>query len=424
MSSLLWILVATTEPDTALVLQLLRDTGYSLQHRRVETEAALRTALDDRVWDFVLVDSQLNFDPEQTWLPFSQSTPVIVLANPDDETTAIAWMRQGARDYCLKGQLQRLPLVIAREQQQAEVLRSLQPAEHLVHLAAIVHSCTEAIISIDSSGRVLTWNQGAELLYGYAEQEAIGQALSRLIHPDRWVSLWSADQWKNRAIDHHQATHRRKDGSLVDVFLTISLVRDRLGNVLSTALILRDMGERRRVEQMKEEFLAIVSHEFRTPLTSLQGAVELLLTGKLGELNAHGLRMLQIVSSNLDRLVTLTQNLLDLQTLEAGTFALLRHPCNLADLMLQAAQSLEASAQQAQVSLQVSPVEAIVQVDRERLVQVLTYLLNNAIKFSSPGGQIWLRGVLKETTLKLACRTKARVFPPTNWKRSFSAFTR
>jgi signal transduction histidine kinase len=154
-------------------------------------------------------------------------------------------------------------------------------------------------------------------------------------------------------------------------------------------LVLNDITERQAIARMKDEFVSVVSHELRTPITSIRGSLGLLGTGRLGSLSDKGQRMLEIAINNTDRLIRLINDILDLERIESGKIALSKQPCDLAELIQQATETMQAMADSAGVTLLVSAVSVRFMGDSDRLLQVFTNLLSNAIKFSSKGGTVW-----------------------------------
>jgi PAS domain S-box-containing protein len=151
-----------------------------------------------------------------------------------------------------------------------------------------------------------------------------------------------------------------------------------------------DISDRKAIERMKDEFISVISHELRTPLTSLHSALKILATGRLGNLSGEGQQMLGIADDSTERLVRLVNNVLDLQRIESGKVVMERQACNAANLMIQAAEAMQAMAQQHEVTLVKQPQDISVWADADYILQALTNLLSNAIKFSSPGGIVWL----------------------------------
>ncbi|NEP09571.1 MAG: PAS domain S-box protein [Symploca sp. SIO2C1] len=161
-----------------------------------------------------------------------------------------------------------------------------------------------------------------------------------------------------------------------------------------------DITERKKVERMKDEFLAIASHELRTPLTSLRGSLGLLATERLGNLTEQGQQLLEFALLDTERLVRLVNDILDLKRLKFGKNVITPSICQTLELIEQVMQVMQPIADYAGVKLSVARISTPVLADRDRIIQVLTNLLNNAIKFSPPGSTVWLSaepGEIRET---------------------------
>lgn len=456
--SLRLLMVEDSEDDVLLLLHHLRKGGYEITHQQVETAADMAAALKTHPWDLVIAD---YFMPKFTALAALHllqaqglDIPFIVVSGIMGEDTAVTIMKAGAHDYLLKDNLTRLVPAIERELREAEVRRGKRRAEaalieahaglevlvqqrtaelkaaneSLHQLAAIVASSEDAIISTDSAGKVRSWNVGAEKIYGYAAPEALGQPIQGLV---KAIDAQAIEQSLTQALagvqtaNPQQTLHQRHDGKWIDVFLTVSPVRDSAGPITGAALIVRDIST---LERMKDEFVSVVSHELRTPLTSIRASLGLLLSGKLGELPPAGQQFVEIAVNNSDRLVRLISDILDLQRLESGQSMLTLGSCDLADLMSHAAEIMQGLAEQAGVSLYVFPLAVSVVVDPDRILQTLTNLLSNAIKFSAPGSPIWLTadlaaiGPAAQPTVRLAIHDHGRGIPSDQLERVFGRF--
>jgi two-component system, OmpR family, sensor histidine kinase VicK len=151
-----------------------------------------------------------------------------------------------------------------------------------------------------------------------------------------------------------------------------------------------DISDRIAIERMKDEFISVVSHELRTPLTSLHSALKILATGRLGILPAEGHQLLEIADENTERLVRLVNNVLDLQRIESGAVTMEKQICNAANLTIKAIDAMQPMARQLGITLVDRSVDVELWVDADYIVQALTNLISNAIKFSTPGGTVWL----------------------------------
>ncbi|HHP7229832.1 MAG TPA: ATP-binding protein [Xenococcaceae cyanobacterium] len=143
-----------------------------------------------------------------------------------------------------------------------------------------------------------------------------------------------------------------------------------------------DISDRKAIERMKDEFISVVSHELRTPLTSIHSSLKILATGKLGSLSSQGERMLKIADEQTERLVHLVNNVLDLQRIQSGKINMNKQACQAQELMIEAVQAMKNLAQEKEIQLSFKPSDLVVWADRDYIVQTLTNLVSNAIKFS------------------------------------------
>lgn len=161
-------------------------------------------------------------------------------------------------------------------------------------------------------------------------------------------------------------------------------------NVKGFFSLTTDISDLKAIERMKDEFISVVSHELRTPLTSMHSALKILATGKLGSLSKDGQQILEIADDNTERLVRLVNNVLDLQRIESGEVKMEKQICNISTLMIQATETMQPMAQHHGVVLVVEPIDMNILVDSDYIVQALTNLISNAIKFSAVNGKVWL----------------------------------
>ena len=178
--------------------------------------------------------------------------------------------------------------------------------------------------------------------------------------------------------------------------------------VLGVFALTSDISDRKAIERMKDEFIAVVSHELRTPLTSIHSSLKILATGKLGNLSTKGQRMLQIADEQTERLVRLVNNVLDLQRIQSGKVKMNKKACPATDLMIEAVQTMQAMAQEQKVKLLVEPVQLAVWADYDYILQTLTNLVSNAIKFSPPNSTVWLSATREVSQPQIAFAVQDR----------------
>jgi len=249
-------------------------------------------------------------------------------------------------------------------------------------LAAIVSSSHDAIASKTLDGTITSWNESAERMFGYTPEEIIGQSVRRLIPCDRQEEedRILARLRAGERIEHFETVRVRKDGSHLDVSLTISPIRDRAGTIVGASKIARDITERKRLERERAELVGIVAHDLGNPLAALKARLQMLqrqvARGMAPE--ASALDSLAETVARMDRLV---QDLRDAEAIEGGQLTLQRDRCDLAHLCrTEVAAARAASGRRIELELPEGAVE--VEADRDRIGQVVANLLSNALKYS------------------------------------------
>ncbi len=156
-----------------------------------------------------------------------------------------------------------------------------------------------------------------------------------------------------------------------------------------------DISDRKAIERMKDEFISVVSHELRTPLTSIHSSLKILATGKLGSLSDQGERMLKIADEQTERLVHLVNNVLDLQRIQSGKIKMNKQACQARELLIEAVQTMQTLAQEQKIKMLIQPNDCVVWADRDYILQTLTNLVSNAIKFSPSDSTVVLSAAIK-----------------------------
>jgi PAS domain S-box-containing protein len=281
----------------------------------------------------------------------------------------------------------------------------------LAHLAAIVQSSDDAIISKDLNGIITSWNPAAERMFGYSAAEMIGKPVLAIIPEDRQQEeeYVLANVRAGRTVEHFETVRRRKDGSLIDVSLTVSPVRDSSGSLVGASKIARDITERKRLadaehaflvrermvqaeaNRMKDEFLATLSHELRTPLNAILGWAGLLLSGDLDEDQAQ--LAFRTIDRNARAQVQLVEDLLDVSRIISGKMQLDVTSVDLVEVAKAAMDVMRPAAEAKRIRLTGDWPAAQVHVkgDPDRLQQVAWNLVSNAIKFTPAGGHVRIK---------------------------------
>ena len=271
-------------------------------------------------------------------------------------------------------------------------------------LASIVESSDDAIISKSLDGIIQSWNAGAERLFGYSPEQAVGRHISLIIPPDRIAEEDHivASLKAGHRVEHFETERLHSNGRPVLVSLTISPVKDDAGNVIGASKIARDVTERRRLEddlrklatdlsevdRRKNEFLATLAHELRNPLAPLSNTLEILK--RAGGSSQTVLQAVDTMKRQLGQMVRLVDDLLDLSRITHDRLDLRKGQIELGGVIQQAVQVCRPLAESAGHEVQVIvPSKPIyLHADSARLTQVFANLLNNSCKYTNPGGKI------------------------------------
>jgi PAS domain S-box-containing protein len=304
-----------------------------------------------------------------------------------------------------------------------------QGAVAALHLAAIVESSDDAIISKDLNGIVRSWNPAAERLFGYTADDMIGQSITKMIPRDRLnEETYVLGRIRaGQSVDHFETVRQRKDGRMVDISLTVSPIRDTKGRVVGASKIARDIGEHKRLREerriaaeneeaarrevlevqnrriqeasrLKSEFVANMSHELRTPLNSIVGFTELMNDKRFGPLPDQYQEFAHIMHASAQHLLQLINDILDLAKVESGKIDFQPEHVDLPAVIGETTAIINGLAARRKIALRVEIDETLgrVYLDPMRLKQVLYNYLSNAVKFTPEGGRVALRARAEE----------------------------
>lgn len=254
---------------------------------------------------------------------------------------------------------------------------------------------------------------------GYLEAEVIGKNINQIYSALALEIYYQALQ-KSRSqgfVRNQELEFQTKSGQIKTVLLSLELIE--LGGTKCTLQILNDITERKRLEN---EFISLVSHELRTPMSSTIGALDLLNSGQLGTLSDRGKQILQVAIRNTERLIRLVNDILDLERMKSGKIAIQPVKCDLEPLLIQAMETMQAMAEQAEVQLQLETRAIAIKVDPDRILQTLTNLLSNGIKFTEPGGTVKLRAEIDSDRCHITVRDTGRGIPSDKLQSIFERF--
>ena len=360
--------------------QLVRDCGHEALGV-ASGKAALAQILEQSP-DLVLLDLLMpdmdGFEVTQTvrtrvserWLP------VIVTSSLEGEEHFIHALQRGADDYLVRPI--NAALLEAKLRHYARVLGLQSRLAVLAQRQRDIHdNILDAVLTLDDKGLIQECNLAALRIFGDGAQRLEGR------HCEAVLGATLAD-----LLAQGEIALTRSDASRFPAELALSQWHE--AERLRYTIVIRDLTERRRVERMKDEFLATVSHELRTPLTSVLGALGLLASGAAGALPKAALPLAEVAKRNGERLSHLIDDILDLTKLEAKQMVLQMRSTTLDSLLREAITANQGYAHRADVhlKLELTAGSPQVRVDADRFLQVMANLLSNAIKHSAAGDTV------------------------------------
>ncbi|MFI4962331.1 MAG: PAS domain S-box protein [Legionellales bacterium] len=280
-------------------------------------------------------------------------------------------------------------------------------------LSAIVAYSNDAVIGKNLEGNIMSWNKGAENLYGFTAEEAIGQSISIVFPPNRKEELETILKSIKQGIpiQHFSTERMHKNKKIIPCSVTISPIKDSNENIIGASSTARDTTEQRHLEEqlrnknieleaqnklvqeanrLKSEFLANMSHELRTPLNAIIGFSELMYAGKVGPLAPNHKEYLYDILTSSQHLLQLINDVLDLAKIESGKMYFNPEPIQLDKTIGEVCDILRALVAKKQINLSVTIDNTIgeVSLDPSKFKQILYNYISNAIKFTHEGGHV------------------------------------
>jgi PAS domain S-box-containing protein len=280
---------------------------------------------------------------------------------------------------------------------------------------SLIESNIDALMTTDAAGIITDVNRQMEALTGCTRDELIGAPFKNYFTDPERAAAGIKRVLREKKITNYELTARARDGKMTVVSYNATTFYDRDRTLQGVFAAARDITERRHIEQMLQEknvelesaksvaeqtverleeveqlkkgFLSTVSHELRTPLTSIRGSLGLLASGAAGPLPEHVVEVVALAERNAIRLMALIEDILDLERLETGKIELQMTRVPIASILRRAMESLAAFGAHG-VTVDAPNVSSSIDVDADRIVQVLVNLLSNAVKFSPPGGVV------------------------------------
>jgi len=251
---------------------------------------------------------------------------------------------------------------------------------------AVMRNVGEGVIVVGNDGKVLMANPAAEKLLGQNGERIMGQALKDTMQKEHALILSHGNQ---ESVEEIEVAGEDKDTRRI-LRASNAVVEDRDGQTIGMVSVLSDITRMKELEQLKSDFVANVSHELRSPLVAIQKNLAVLMDQSPGEMNGTQKEFLSLAKDNLDRLTRIINDLLDLSKIEAGKMELKKSKTDLVALAHNAVQAFAGWFREKDivVKLDLPPAPLELEVDADKITQVLNNLLSNALKFTPAKGRI------------------------------------
>lgn len=313
------------------------------------------------------------------------------------------------------------------ERQKAEQERRLAEEKY----RTIFENSAAAITLANEKEQIVSWNKFAEELLGMDKEDLYLRPVKSLYPEGQWEKIRALDIGQKGVQRHLETVMIRKDGSLVDVDVSLSILKDPEGNILGSIGVTTDITERKRAErelkeamETKSQFISTVSHELRTPLASMKEAISIVSEEVSGKLNKDQKHFLDIAKRNADRLSRLINEVLDFQKLSANKMKFHMSENDIGEVVRDACHTMTLYAKERKVKLSFELEDDLPKAvfDSDGIMQVLTNLISNAIKFTPEKGRVCVSVQCEDEALAIKVSDTGEGVPKENLPKLFEPF--
>jgi len=289
----------------------------------------------------------------------------------------------------------------------------------------LVEAAPDGVVSLDAEGRITASNEAFSRLLGYTKEEIC----------DRHISEFATSPTQNRAGDYHGQLNKKgrvedefeamgQQGQTIPLWIKAVALPDREGKPTQTIIYARDITERKKLDQLKDEFIGLVSHELRTPLTIISGCLSTALAEWERLPSGEAQQLLRDAAIESESLSYLVENLLELSRFQAQQLSLYAEPTDIKSLVRETLTKVKRQASSHQFVSSLPEELQLINADPLRIERILYNLLGNAAKYSPPGTQIKVSARVEPERLVIGIHDRGRGLTPSEQARIFSPFQR
>ncbi|HJV34658.1 response regulator [Geomonas sp.] len=392
------ILIVDDEPDIALILKLqLEDAGYLTSRARDGVEAL--EILNREGFSLILLDIKM---PRMDGLEVlgrigGEKIPVVMMTAHGSEDIAVNAMKKGALDYISKpfeteDMLQKVKRAIAQDKTRKEreiLARELD--EERRKMAAVLQGMADLLLAVDTEGRIITASRQASKVLCDDRCMLVGQMLEDVVKAEVAGGELPARTVLRTGEPCLDVSYTMLAGSKdIPVLSSAAPLRNSIGDLVGSVEIIRDISKLRELEQEKEDFVSMLSHDLKSPITAVVGSIDLVREGKLGQVNDEQTEYLDAAVESCEEMVEMIDTLLGIHKFEAGKMKLYFREEDLGALVNRSVGKFQTLARRGGIKLYSTVEEDMpwVALDRGSFNRILGNLLSNAVKFTPEGGEI------------------------------------
>jgi len=417
------ILIVDDEADIALILKLqLEDSGFKTVRARDGIEALEHIAREK--FDLILLDIKMpRMDGMQVLERVRKEYPdlgVVMMTAHGSEAIAVEAMKNGAIDYISKpfstdDLVKKIERAIHNLRTRQENLRlSQQLMAEQQKMGAILRGMADILIAVDSKGRIITANHQAEMLFGKTQENLLGTPVEEVLMADIPPEKLPCMIVLNTSAPSLDVSYNIRWGNkLIPVLSSATPLLDGSLHLCGSVEIIRDISTLKALEQEREDFVSMLSHDLKTPITAIVGSIDLVREGRLGPVKVDQVEYLESAMESCTEMVDMIDTLLDIHKFEAGKMVMMLKSEEPNLLVHKTVTRFRPVAKRAEVNLITSIKETLphVQIDRSKFIRLLSNLLSNAMKFTPATGEIEIGAHLVKASADLKKRIPEQLYP-------------